>query len=102
MYWCETAKECYIGWSMVPMPAAAFGVMMMVIILLLKNQSPCSPNSRCDKLARFVLGDGRFCCPDEPPREYRNDFINDPEKKTLLDYANRSTHIAVNEDRLLF
>ena len=70
VYWCGNGKsegaigeDCYIGWSMLPMPAAALGIMLMTILLLLNNASPCKPGSRCDRGARFLLGDGRFCCP---------------------------------------
>eukprot|EP01052_Picozoa_sp_SAG31_P001371 SAG31_NODE_47_length_30979_cov_41.708841_5_plen_438_part_00 len=100
VYWCgngvnegAVGEDCYIGWSMVPMPAAATGIMLIVILTLLKNTSPCKPGSFCDRATNFLFGEGLFCCPDQPPREYREDFIDDPEQKTLLDYANRSTHL---------
>ena len=66
VYWCgnkANGEDCYIGWSMVPIPAGVTGLALATIILLQKNKGICRPGSKWDRFFGFLCGDGVFCCP---------------------------------------
>lgn len=95
-YWCSNGlsggHECYIGWSMVPVPIALSGICFALVIVLQKNNGVCPVGSRCDRFCGFCCGEGKFCCPDQPPRMHRRD-TEEPERQSLLDYASASGHL---------
>jgi hypothetical protein len=98
-YWCGNGyneKKCYIGWSLVPPAAATVGLCLAVIATLQKNLGVCKAGGRMDSCGGFVCGEGKFCCPDQPPRLYLNGEVKDGaygERQMLLDFANSSGHL---------
>ena len=80
-YWCAnehggTPQQCYIGWAMVPIPVATAALALGVAAVLLKNNGICRVGSSWDRASGFIFGEGRFCCPDQPPRLNRCDSLS--------------------------
>ena len=94
MYWCSSTgpEECYIGWSMVPLPAAFGGISIAVMTTLQKNIGICRVGSKYERSIKCLCGQGKFCCPDQPPRIYRV-APSASERRVLLDLANPSDHL---------
>ena len=103
VYWCgneRNGESCYIGWSMVPIPAAVAAVALAVVVVLQKNKGICRPGSKWDRFCGYVCGEGLFCCPDEPPRMYKRlpfelgpRSVGGSAHLQLLDYTNASGHL---------
>jgi hypothetical protein len=96
VYWCNNDSmsryECYIGWAMLPLPTAFAGITLAIITLLQKNYGICRVGSKCDRFTGLLCGEGKFCCPDGPPRMYKRD-AEMPNARALLDFANASGHL---------
>jgi len=96
LYWCSNGvsggHSCYIGWSMVPIPIAMSGISFALVVVFQKNNGVCRVGSQCDNLMGFFCGEGKFCCPDQPPRMHRRD-TEEPESQSLLDYTGASGHL---------
>ena len=63
-----------------------------LVVVFQKNNGVCRVGSQCDNLMGFFCGEGKFCCPDQPPRMHRRD-TEEPESQSLLDYTGASGHL---------
>ena len=94
-----------------PIPVATAALALGVAAVLLKNNGICRVGSSWDRASGFIFGEGRFCCPDQPPRlnrcvppslppSFAADEIplcrrdhEEPETQKLLDFAGASGHL---------